>query len=101
MLPITMLSAITKGKTTSCFSLTIRRSLASERCNAESDWEGSCAITIRKPRELAGESRLIPVRLVVTLRLRHYNYDFRQRHKLIVLEFPRPVGKAVKGWDND
>src|SRR5205814_867786 len=28
-----------------------------EPCNVASDWEGCCAITIRKPHKLAGKSR--------------------------------------------
>src|ERR1700682_1102051 len=43
-----MLSAIIRGKTTSCCSLGTGTSAASNACNAASDWVGSCAITIKR-----------------------------------------------------
>ena len=47
----TMLSAIIRGRTTSCCSLAIQASNARGLCDAASDWVGSCAITIKRRRE--------------------------------------------------
>ena len=51
-----MLSAITRGKATSCYSLGLQTAIARGRCGAASDWAGSCAIIIEKRRDgpLAG-----------------------------------------------
>src|ERR1700686_2319954 len=43
-----MLSAIIRGRTTSCCSLALPTSTARGLCNAASDWVGSCAITIKR-----------------------------------------------------
>ena len=85
MLRITTPSAIIRGGTTSCCFLVTRKRIEAGLCNVASDWVGFCAITIRKPGELAGKSQLIRVRLAITLRLRHDNSDCRQTHKLVIL----------------
>ena len=53
---------------------------------------GSCVITIKKRREMAGKSSMSPVRLVVELRLRNDNYDCWQMHKRIIAEL------RLRGW---
>src|SRR5580700_6298079 len=45
-----MLSAIIRGRTTSCCSPVILASAAPDLCNAVSDWVGSCVITIKRRR---------------------------------------------------
>jgi hypothetical protein len=47
---------------------------------------GSCVITIKKRREMAGKSWMSPVKLVVELRLRNDDYDCWQMHKRIIAE---------------
>src|ERR1700691_1771554 len=46
-----MLSAIIRGRTTSCCFLTIQASPPEGLCNAARDWVGSCAITIKRRRD--------------------------------------------------
>jgi hypothetical protein len=81
-----MLSAIIRGRTTSCCSLAIQTSTARELCNVARGWAGSYVITIKKRREMAGKSWMSPVRLVVELRLRNDDYDCWQMHKRIIAE---------------
>src|SRR5262245_5779771 len=50
MSSITMLSGITRERATSCSSLVTRTSAAPGLCNAASDWEGTCTITIERRR---------------------------------------------------
>jgi hypothetical protein len=83
---ITMLSAIIRGRTTSCCSLPIRTFTVRELCNVARGWAGSCVITIKKRREMAGKSWMSSVGLVVELRLRNDNYDCWQMHKRIIAE---------------
>jgi len=77
-----MLSAIIRGRITSCCSLAIPTSAARELCNVARGWAGSCVITIKKRREMAGKSWMSPVKLVVELRLRNDDYDCWQMHKM-------------------
>jgi hypothetical protein len=81
-----MLSAIIRGRTTSCCSLAIQTFTARELCNVARGWAGSCVITIKKRREMAGKSWMSPVKLVVELRLRNDDYDCWQMHKRIIAE---------------
>src|SRR5213078_4504097 len=46
-----MLSAIIRGRATSCCSLAIQTSTARGPRNAASDWVGSCATTIKRQRD--------------------------------------------------
>ena len=69
MLRITMLSGIIKGSPTSCCSLGSRKLVATTLCNVARGWVGSCVITIKRLRELAGKSRTMPVRLAAELHL--------------------------------
>jgi hypothetical protein len=63
MLRITMLSGIIKGSPTSCCSVGSRKRVVRNLCNVARDWVGSCVITIKRLRELAGKSRPMAVRL--------------------------------------
>jgi hypothetical protein len=81
-----MLSAIIRGRTTSCCFLGTRNRVEVGLCNAASDWEDSCGITIKKPRELAGTSWMIPASLAVELCLSNENYDCWQKHNPICLQ---------------
>jgi hypothetical protein len=53
----TMLSAIIRGRTTSCCSPAIQASAAPGLCNAVSDWVGSCVITIKRRRDRASKAQ--------------------------------------------
>jgi hypothetical protein len=94
-----VLSAIIREKTTFCCSLAIQISIAKELCNVARGWVGSCVITIKKRREMAGKSWMSPVRLVAELRLRNDNFDCWQMHKRIIAQtsLARPGGRAMKG----
>ena len=63
MLRITMLSGIIKESPTSCCSAGSRKYLVRSLCNVAKGWVGSCVITIKRLRELAGKSRPMAVRL--------------------------------------
>src|SRR6266478_8055905 len=63
MLRITILSEIIKGSPTSCCSIGSRKRVVRSLCNVARGWVGSCVITIKRPRELAGKSRPMAVRL--------------------------------------
>ena len=76
MLRITMLTAIIRARTTSCCSLATQTFTARALYDVASDWEGSCVITIKKPRELACKSWMIAVGLDVEVCLRNDDYDF-------------------------
>jgi hypothetical protein len=58
-----MPSGIIKGSPTSCCSVGQQKLVARNLCNVARDWAGSCVITIKRLRELAGKSRTTPVRL--------------------------------------
>ena len=55
--PNPMLSAIIRGRTTSCCSPAIQASAAPGTCNAVSDWVGSCVITIKRRRDRAPKAQ--------------------------------------------
>jgi hypothetical protein len=59
MLRITMRSVIIRGRTTSCCFLVTRKRDEAGLCNAAKGWAGCCIIIIKKPRNLAGKSRMI------------------------------------------
>ena len=63
MLRITMLSGIIKESPTSCCSVGSRKRVVRSLCNVARGWVGSCVITTKKLRELAGKSRPMAVRL--------------------------------------
>ena len=63
MLRITMPSGIIKGSPTSCCSVGSRKLVGTGLCNVARGWVGSCVITIKRLRELAGKSRPMAVRL--------------------------------------
>ena len=63
MLRIIMLSGIIKGSPTSSCFLGLQEFVTRGRCGVARGWAGSCAITIKKLRELAGKSRTMLVRL--------------------------------------
>ena len=63
MLRITMPSGIIKGSPTSCCSIRPRKRVVRSLCNVARGWVGSCAITIKRLRELASRSRTMAVRL--------------------------------------
>src|ERR1022692_1713710 len=58
-----MLSGIIKGKATSCCFVGSPQLVAKNLCNVARGLVGSCAITIKRLRELAGRSRTMAVRL--------------------------------------
>src|ERR1035437_5230505 len=60
---ITMLSGITKGKATSFCFVGSPQLVGKTLCNVARGLVGSCAITIKRLRELAGRSRTMAVRL--------------------------------------
>src|SRR5687767_3742165 len=51
MSSITILSAITKGRAMSCYSLGVRTLAATGGYNAANDWADSCVIIIGRQRE--------------------------------------------------
>jgi hypothetical protein len=59
MLRITMRSVIIRGRTTSCYFLVTRKRDAAGLCNVAKGWAGFCIIIIKKPRNLAENSRMI------------------------------------------
>ena len=63
MLRITMPSGIIKGSPAPCCFLGSRKLVGVDLCNVATGWVGSCVITIKRPRELAGKSRPMAVRL--------------------------------------
>jgi hypothetical protein len=81
----------------SCCSLAIETSTARELCNVARGWAGSCVITIKKRREMAGKPWMSPARLVVELRLRNDNYDCWQMHKRIIAELRLRDRSVEKG----
>src|ERR1019366_5989217 len=60
---IIMLSGITKGEATSCCFVGSPQLVGKTLCNVARGLVGSCAITIKRLRELAGRSRTMAVRL--------------------------------------
>ena len=54
---------IIKESPTSCCSAGSRKRVVRSLCDVARGWLGSCVITIKKLRELAGKSRLMAVRL--------------------------------------
>jgi hypothetical protein len=52
-----------------------------------SDWAGSCVITIKRLRKLAGKSRTMPVRLAAELHLRNDDYDCWQTHERVTCPY--------------
>jgi hypothetical protein len=86
MLRITMLSAIIRARTISCCFLRIRKRVKVGQCDVARGWVGSCVITIKKPRELTGKSRMITVTLTVELRQCNADHDCGHSHKRIVAE---------------
>jgi hypothetical protein len=63
MLRITTLSGIIKETPTSCCSVGSLKRVVRSLCNVTRRWVGSCVITIKKLRELAGKSQPMAVRL--------------------------------------
>ena len=63
MLRITMQSGIIKESPTSCCSVGSLKRVVRSRCDVARGWVGSCVITIKKLRELAGKSRSMAMRL--------------------------------------
>ena len=63
MFRITTLSGIIKGNPTSCCSARLGKRVVKTLCNVARGWVGSCVITIKKLRELAGKSRPMAVML--------------------------------------
>ena len=63
MLRITMLSGIIKESPTSCCSVGSLKRFVRSLCNVARGWVGSCVISIKRLRELAGRSRPMAVRL--------------------------------------
>ena len=84
MSSITMPSGIIKGSPTSCCFLGSRKLVEVGLCNVARGWVGSCVITIKKPRELAGKSRTMPVRLAVEFHLCNDDYDCWQTHERVI-----------------
>src|SRR5262245_3587319 len=68
MSSITMPSAITRGRATSCCSLGVRTSAASSLCDVGKDWAGCCAITIKRRRDRRGLAmkRDMPIRPIAS-----------------------------------
>jgi hypothetical protein len=81
-----MPSGIIKGSLTSCCFLGSRKRVGVGLCNVARGWAGSCIFTIKKPRELAGKSRTMPVRLAAELRLRNDDYDCWQTHERVTAD---------------
>src|SRR5258708_38906684 len=97
-----MLSAIIRERTMSCCSLAIQTSTARELCNVARGWAGSCVITIKKRREMAGKSWMSPVRLAGAVRLRNDKLIFVANSEGVYrLTSPaRLGGRAEVGYDN-
>jgi hypothetical protein len=57
-----MLSEIIKGSPTPYYSIRSRKRVVKNPCNVARGWVGSCIITIKTLRELAGKSRPMAVR---------------------------------------